>query len=177
MSYEGYTQYLCPVGHEFNLDVHSIEKPICPQCQALPVLLHEVDETNGVYENDPNTFAAELRKVGSADNWLIDHHGNSYAVEVPMYEPVRPELWSKIEPVSQSLYFHTVYYEDRRSNYHYFDKAGAVMVDPNFRTIGSSEMEAAVLTFPDLEQAAEFAARQPARPELGRLISASLLRV
>lgn len=62
MSYEGYTQYLCPLGHYWCEDSYagyytnysngSSDSPTCPECKAKPVWENSVDETNGSYEDD-----------------------------------------------------------------------------------------------------------------------------
>lgn len=56
MSYEGYSQFLCVRGHQWELDCHSIdprlEENFCPKCMAPAVWENMVNLTNGSYEDD-----------------------------------------------------------------------------------------------------------------------------
>ena len=48
MSYEGYTQFLCPVGHRWTEPENYGEGPVprCPHCNVAPAWQNSVDDTN-----------------------------------------------------------------------------------------------------------------------------------
>lgn len=92
MSYEGYTQYLCEAGHKYDVDLFST-KDICPVCGKEPKYEAEVDQTNGIDEDDPNTFPAPTKETGFTDTWKVDHYGNKYALKHIMYEPEVGSRW------------------------------------------------------------------------------------
>lgn len=50
MSFEGYTQYLCPMGHYWTHEVHYENDNICDFCDQEAVEQNLVDLTNGVEE-------------------------------------------------------------------------------------------------------------------------------
>ena len=62
MSYEGYTQYLCPLGHYWTEDAMAgyyceysngtSDSPSCPHCKAPPAWENMVDTTNGSFGID-----------------------------------------------------------------------------------------------------------------------------
>jgi len=52
MSYEGYVQYLCKVGHYIEQDCYMDDLTICPVCKKEIVWHNDVDITNGSYEGD-----------------------------------------------------------------------------------------------------------------------------
>lgn len=60
MSFEGYEEYLCEVGHYATAGAWDAPVSICPTCHA-PIVWHRVvDETNGIDPNDPTTMPATL---------------------------------------------------------------------------------------------------------------------
>lgn len=84
MSYEGYTQYLCPNGHLWTVDAYlgdGDNEHICSQCRQTRVWSHSVDCTNGiVYDEDgkelPDTVPFELE---------VDHY-EERVIKVPIYK-------------------------------------------------------------------------------------------
>lgn len=46
MSYEGYEQHICEIGHLFNGDVYQ-DNTTCPVCDCMSVFHNSVDDTNG----------------------------------------------------------------------------------------------------------------------------------
>ena len=56
MSYEGYSQFLCPTGHHWTLDCNcifsSLEENSCPVCHMGAVCENTVDLTNGSFDGD-----------------------------------------------------------------------------------------------------------------------------
>lgn len=82
MSYEGYTEYMCSMGHYWAKDVYeelAFGHNECPYCLLQPTHAHSVDLTNGVDADQPSTFPAEKLCVG----------GNIY--QVP-----KESVWVKI---------------------------------------------------------------------------------
>jgi hypothetical protein len=108
MSYEGFTQYICPVGHHYTVDsmvgyggFDSKEEHIkaysCPRCGAWPVYSNEVDETNGTDPQDPRTYPKEVIEACFYDVPQYDHRGNYYVTKDIRYKPEHPEQWRKVE--------------------------------------------------------------------------------
>ena len=96
MSYEGYREYLCRKGHYSTSDAYEDDPTKCERCGADIDWRHSVDQTNGVEEDNPSTIPAPKEKVGQEDDWQRDHHGNKYAVAVPIYRPASGE-WRLVQ--------------------------------------------------------------------------------
>lgn len=100
MSYEGYREYLCKVGHYSHRDCYDDKPERCDAigCKESREWFHSVDETNGEDPKDPNTRPAPLMEIGFEDRWLEDHHGNKFALKIKKYAPSKGDkIWSKIE--------------------------------------------------------------------------------
>ena len=53
MSYEGYTQFLCSLGHYWVKDCYTLsEDSQCPTCGGLPFWENMVNITNGSFEGE-----------------------------------------------------------------------------------------------------------------------------
>ena len=67
MSWEGYDQVLCTMGHLSNMaSPYSWEEPktfICPKCSSLEAFRWIVDLTNGEVEGDDSTFPYPFEEV------------------------------------------------------------------------------------------------------------------
>jgi hypothetical protein len=97
MSYEGYAEFLCKSGHYWTMS-YSEESFLenrsapniytCPHCGLRPSMYHDVNETNGIDEDDPNTLPAKKKEIGFDDEWRIDHYGNKYAVKIIKFKPI-----------------------------------------------------------------------------------------
>lgn len=80
MSYEGYTQYLCPLGHYWTEDAMAgyyceysngtSDSPSCPHCKASPVWENMVDTTNGSSENIADPLGVEEDKEVRIDGYI-----------------------------------------------------------------------------------------------------------
>lgn len=73
MSFEGYYELICPKGHYYTKPL-----PRLCACGAEPKFLHLVDETNGYYKGDPNTYPARRLEAARYDVPQLDHRGNHY---------------------------------------------------------------------------------------------------
>jgi hypothetical protein len=105
MSYEGYTEYLCPNGHRWKgtdrySDTDLANSEICSFCKEKADRLHHVCTTNGEKDADDDpkchTRPAPIVAVGFDDNWKKDHYGNRYAEKVEKFEPVDNRHWIKL---------------------------------------------------------------------------------
>ncbi len=98
MSFEGYYQYICVDGHQCSGDIWSLgDGKECPECWCCAPFEfeHMVDQTNGIVEDDPSTFAAPMKEVGFTDTWRTDHYGNKYATKTRTYVPEGSE-WKRL---------------------------------------------------------------------------------
>lgn len=112
MSYEGYTEYICPAGHYYTVDSmvgyggydydYKTGRPTaagalairndlqCPSCHTFPpIYYHDVDVTNGYDEADPHTCDAPREMVSCFDRQVEDHRGNRYMVRDPRFGPAK----------------------------------------------------------------------------------------
>lgn len=66
MSFEGYEEFLCKVGHYYQHDVYDSNKhKTCPRCNAGFVWTNIVDTTNGEHvKGDPSSFPASMIDAG-----------------------------------------------------------------------------------------------------------------
>jgi len=117
MSYEGHTEFLCANGHYTSVDCWGTDPTTCGFCSAPITHRHSVDHTNGIcypFKGDdgeiyaasepqnegdeplPETVSAAKDPVGYDDDWRVDHHGNKYAVKIPVYAKTFP--WREITP-------------------------------------------------------------------------------
>ena len=86
MSYEGYVEYLCKKGHYFAQESYLSSPEHCSICKEEIELFHCIDHTNGVEEDNPNTYPAGRVQLGFKDKWLTDHYGNLYAQKIPIWK-------------------------------------------------------------------------------------------
>lgn len=99
MSFEGYDEYICENKHYYGVNCYAsceVCHPLCPVCHGVPLHWHLVDQTNGEWSNDPNTYPAKTKDVGFEDIWHVDHYGNNYATKRMLFEP-DSEAWRKIK--------------------------------------------------------------------------------
>ena len=68
MSYEGYTQHLCPSGHYFCLP-EDYRDTVCPTCNASPTWSNAVDDTNceGVGYIDMESLLVSPAEIKTCD--------------------------------------------------------------------------------------------------------------
>ena len=87
MSYEGYVIFLCEEGHKSACDAYESIGDFCKHnnCNKPFVWSQGIDQTNGYYKDDPNTFERKLDVVGFDDIWKTDHYGNKYAIKLLKY--------------------------------------------------------------------------------------------
>lgn len=95
MSYEGFTEYLCPNGHYWSYDVYfeSEDRHVCKVCGAVAKWGHDVDQTNGIDLDDPSTMRGEVKQIGFMDAWHTDHYGNRWAQKILLLEPASGSDW------------------------------------------------------------------------------------
>lgn len=97
MSYEGYTERLCVLGHLSRFNAYfdffgEDEKPKCSHCGNEFMFSHSVDQTNGVeYMEDGvtphlGTVGYPFEENGWEDMWHTDHYGNKYATKLYRYK-------------------------------------------------------------------------------------------
>jgi hypothetical protein len=89
MSYEGSEEYLCAKGHYMVRDAYADDvqyNGVC-KCGAPIAYWHQIDDTNGVIEDNPGTMPAPTKRTGWEDRWHMDHYGNRYATRTPLYKP------------------------------------------------------------------------------------------
>lgn len=98
MSYEGYTEYICPKGHIWECDVYLEDSNahVCKMCGNRAEWIHDVDQTNGINHEDPGTFSAGVIVRGYEDYWHVDHYGNRYAQKIPLRKPAPGSAWRKM---------------------------------------------------------------------------------
>lgn len=97
MSYEGYREQLCMVGHYLAQDAYAEEPSHCPHCGAPVRYTHRVDQTNGRIPGAHYTQPGPKTEVGFDDVWHTDHHGNRYATKLRRYTPSkRKGVWVKV---------------------------------------------------------------------------------
>lgn len=111
MSYEGYTEYICPVGHYYTVDsmasyggfatdAEYYSCMACPTCHTWPAAYaHSVDETNGYDDADQNSCNAPREMVSCFDLQVEDHRGNRYMVRDPRFAPAKGAefVWYKVD--------------------------------------------------------------------------------
>lgn len=100
MSYEGYTEYICITGHVFNLSdyetgTYEFTIHVCPICRKRVEYQHNVDQTNGYDESNPDTYPAKTKIMKTIDVWNTDHYGNKYALKQNLFKPDSSE-WTKL---------------------------------------------------------------------------------
>ncbi len=94
MGYRGSEERLCENGHHMIWDTHNASYPNkCNVCGGKFAHWHSIDNTNGYYEDDPDTYQAAVREIGFTDEWKTDHYGNRYAVKHLRYAPARESAW------------------------------------------------------------------------------------
>lgn len=99
MSYEGYTQYLCPSGHYWCEDVYegyfndpdfnseTGDRPFCPECKAKPAWQNGVDTTNGSWDDNGERIDGyvELQEKTPAQFETCAHCQHSKQIVPPTY--------------------------------------------------------------------------------------------
>ena len=84
MSFEGYHEWLCELGHYSAADVYEATPKGCDVCDARFVRVHLVDQTNGTDENDPMTVEAPRHYIEPNGRWFT-----------PRYAP--GEHWQRVK--------------------------------------------------------------------------------
>lgn len=97
MSFEGSIEFIAKDGSYWVCDVYDEPaKPLSPYTESPAEWWHLIDMTNGIVDDDANTFPAPKKRVGRIDIWREDHYGNRYAVPIDLFEPVPSDLWKPI---------------------------------------------------------------------------------
>ena len=91
MSYEGYSEYICDLGHYYCRDCYDDDSG-CPACGSKPAWRNSVDQTNGEDERDPGTMPAAKSECGKEDVEQKDHRGNAFYMIGLLWEPT-DERW------------------------------------------------------------------------------------
>lgn len=97
MSYDRYREYICKRGHYAN-SIASV-LAICPICGEPMEFVHDVDETNGYYPNDPSTLPAptiDLPEDPRDDVHKVDKYGSQYVEGLRRFAPAPGSAWTRI---------------------------------------------------------------------------------
>lgn len=94
MSYEGYYTFICKKGHKWDYDATTFDYSNCPArqtamtcsvCKSKAKYYAQVDETNGVDPNEPETLPAPVVVLGYTESKHHDHRGNRFYIKHPTY--------------------------------------------------------------------------------------------
>ncbi len=86
MSYEGYEQYWCKVGHYWVQDCYAGTAIECPRCHGEVAYINQVDQTNGPDEGkiEPQLISHERKKCPTCG-----HTAGSGVYEIPTKDTPR----------------------------------------------------------------------------------------